>query len=466
MLKRLRTAALGLAAMAVFAVPVAYAAGLFNGYPQGNGPSYCNGYSNYSTTPTTPGTLPTPNNCNVTVPAGPTLTGNEQIPADTAVPGATQGTPTPTIIIPSSAVAGMSYASPKNFLGNSSMLGTQVNGTNTVTFATTSSPTYAALVADRWVGDVNVGSGAGRSAIVTSTPSPPAGFTQVAKVYRNTSDTHTQPICTWQAVPSPQATQLAGQNVVFSAQLAALAGLSADNGNVMNMVVITGTGTDQGFNGAWTASPAITPAWTGIATAANVQVTLSTTFARYNTGAVAIPSTATEIGVGLCFTPTATGAGTTDGFAFTGAQLERGSVMSLYEVRPRELEIADNEQFVYAINDTAGPSPVLGLCTETTANTDAACYIQYPVTMYKAPTVSLVACSSACFAMPTTTAQTAVTSTCVLTVNATFTYVQGVQGTYLQCAQSGTTAAVGITLPIMMSASATNSGQIVAWTGL
>jgi hypothetical protein len=471
MMKRLKLlTAVGLLT-AVFAAPLAYAAGLFNGYPVGNGASYCSGYSSYPTTATTPGTLPTPNQCNSTVPAGPALTGSEYIPADTAVPGAVTQTAPSTILMADTTIAGMNFANPKNFLGNGALNITQTNGTNTVTFATTSSPTYAALVADRWVGDVNVASGAGRSAIVTATPSPPTGFTQTAKVYR-TSGGLTQPVCAWQAVPTPDSVQLAGQVVTFSAYLDALAGLSADNANQATLVIIAGSGTDQGFNGSWTASPAITPAWTNITTVVTTNLNISTTWTRYATTAT-IPATVgtssaatTEIGVGICFTPTASGAGSTDGFAFTGAQLERGPVMSAYEVRSKALDLVLAQEFNYAVVDTAGPSPVITMCTETTANTDAACYLQYPQTMYKTPTVSLVNCGTACFAMPTTTAQTAVTSTCVLTVNATFTYVQGPQGTYLQCAQSGTTAAVGISLPLMMSTSATNGGIIEAWTGL
>lgn len=454
---KLRIGAAALAAVLV-ASP-AFAAGLFNGYPEGNGAAYCASYNQ----PGGPGTASV---CTNNVPAGPALTGNELVPADSGVtPGQVGGSGSPgtTIVIPSTAVG--SLTAPRNLLGNGDMLGTQVNGTATVTFATTSAATYAALVADRWVGDVNVGSGAGRSAVITASPAPPTGFTQSVKMYR-TSGSLGQPVCSWSVVPSAQSTQIAGQTVTFSGYVAALAGLAADNGSAANLVIISGTGTDQGLAGSWTASPAITPAWTGITTVVNTPITLTTSFARFSTSAT-IPTTATEVGVAICFTPsTASSGGSTDGIAFTGMQLERSNVASLFEVRSRTAEILDNEQFVYAIHDTAGPSPVLGLCTETTANTDAACWLQYPVPMYVAPTVSLVNCGSACFAMPTTTAQTAVTSTCALTVNATFTYIQGVQGTYLQCAQSGTTAAVGITLPILMSTSATNSGVIVAWTGL
>jgi len=60
-------------------------------------------------------------------------------------------------------------------------------------------------------------------------------------------------------IPSNDAGRSSGQNVVFSSYLAALAGLSADNGNVVTMVIITGTGIDEGL-GTPTASPAITPA--------------------------------------------------------------------------------------------------------------------------------------------------------------------------------------------------------------
>ncbi len=67
-------AALAAAFVAMVAVPLAYAAGMFPGLPIVGGASYCSSYSG-----TTAGAT-----CNVTVPAGPTVvTGNELIPADT-----------------------------------------------------------------------------------------------------------------------------------------------------------------------------------------------------------------------------------------------------------------------------------------------------------------------------------------------------------------------------------------------
>lgn len=77
----------GLLAVAVtVGSTVAYAAGYFPGFPIVGGAAYCQGVSNYSVSVTVPGTLPTPNNCNSTVPAGPSIvTGNELVAADTSL---------------------------------------------------------------------------------------------------------------------------------------------------------------------------------------------------------------------------------------------------------------------------------------------------------------------------------------------------------------------------------------------
>lgn len=452
-MKRTLLLAVGALIAATFGL---HAAGLFNGYPEGNGPSYCGSYN----TAGVPGTTA---QCTSTVPAGPTLTGNELVPADTSTLGAIggSGAAPPTILIPSATLAGLTYSNPRNLLGNSSLLGTQVNGTNAVTGATTSAPTSAALGADRWVIDTNVGSGTGKSQIVTSSPSPPTGFTQTMKVWRN-SAALTQPVCAWQAIPSPQSTQLAGQQVAFSVYAAALAGLAADNGGVINLVIISGTGTDQGLGGvSWTASPAITPAWTGVATAVNTPINVTTTFARYYTTAT-IPATATEVGVAICFTPTATGSGATDGFAFVGAQLERAPVPSLYEVRPRQTEIIDNLQFVYSIQE--GSALVSrAVCHVTTAASggagDMQCPIVFPVPMYKAPTMAY----TAGFAGFTTTAETTATVCSALATDATITFVPSTQQVMVQCALTSSTIAVGLSMTL---ADDSGSGVITAWSGM
>lgn len=90
---------LAVAGLAVtIASTAAYAAGYFPGFPVIGGAAYCQGYSNYSTSVTVPGTLPTPNACNSTVPAGPAnLAGTALIPADTFL---SQGQAPQTVYVP------------------------------------------------------------------------------------------------------------------------------------------------------------------------------------------------------------------------------------------------------------------------------------------------------------------------------------------------------------------------------
>lgn len=116
----------GLLAVALTAgSTIAFAAGMFPGLPIVGGAAYCQGYSNYSTSVTIPGTLPTPNNCNTTVPAGPsTLTGLETIPMDTLAPNG---------------VAPQTVALPSTLIGN---------GFGGTTVATTTGTTAAVLAAD------------------------------------------------------------------------------------------------------------------------------------------------------------------------------------------------------------------------------------------------------------------------------------------------------------------------------
>jgi len=434
------------AAVAALLVPLAvHAAGLWPNFPIVGGASYCSSFNQ-------PGGPGTPQQCTNTVPAGPPMTGLEQVPADTRTTG---GGPQ-TVLVPLSQAAGSTWGTPRNFLGNGALNITNTNGTSTVTCATTSAMTVAALSADRWGCDANVGSGVGRTAIVTSSPTPPTGFTNAMKVWRN-SGALTQPVCVMQAVPATQSAMLAGQQVTLSAYVAALAGLAADNGGTANLVIITGTGTDEGLTQSWTASPAITPAWTGIATLVNTTINLSTTFARYSTTAT-IPSTATEIGVMLCFTPTATGSGATDGFAWTGAQLEKAPGASLFEVRAKADENRDALQYFYRIVEGA-VGAVHAPCTSSTTSLET-CILQFPVPMYKTPTMSYTSGFGSC----STTACSAQTA---CTVTRTSTLQSGFAATNVRvpidCTSSAGFPAAGSATLLMDDA---GSGIINAWTGL
>lgn len=279
------------------------------------------------------------------------------------------------------------FTTPRNVLDNGALNIAQ-RGTGTQTCALNGAAiTTAAYSADRWGCEVNVAVGAGQLTVITATPSPPPGFVNSMKQVRN-SGALTQPQCTYQEIPTSRSTNLQGQTVVFSAYIQALAGLAADQGaatQTANLVIFTGTGSDQGF-GTWTASPAITPAWTGIATAVNQSVALPATpaWTRYSATAT-IPATATEIGVAVCWTPTATGAGTTDGIAFTGLQLEQGSSPSPFEFRSPASELAEAQRYFTILTEPASgvQVPVVGNSTSATA---AAMAYRFPVTMRAAPT--------------------------------------------------------------------------------
>lgn len=145
MLKRYLGAAVGCALL--LGTTIAYAAGMFPGLPIVGGASYCQGTSVYSTSVTTPGTLATPNNCTVTVPAGPaTLTGAETIPMDTLAPN---GVSPQTVALPSSLIAG---------------------GFGGTTVATTTGTTAAVVVADAISTYIYAGAG---TATYTSFKLPP-----------------------------------------------------------------------------------------------------------------------------------------------------------------------------------------------------------------------------------------------------------------------------------------------------
>jgi hypothetical protein len=406
---------------------IAHAAGLFPNLPKVGGASYCAG----NILAGVPGTATV---CDSTVPAGPTvLTGNELIPADTALG---QGVAPQTVYIPS-ALLGNYPAAPRNYLDNGALNITQ-RGTGIITCGTTSAALYGP---DRWACNANVTSGAGRIQIVTASPTPPAGYTNVAKVYR-TSGALLQPVCAMQEVGTVESTQLAGQTVTFSATMAALAGLVADNAGVANLVVISGTGAGEGL-GTQTASPAITPAWTGIATLVNTPVTLTTTFARFST-TVAVPSTVTEVGVMLCFTPTATGAGTTDGFAFTSAQLEVAPSPTAFEFRKYGDDLNRALHYYWQINEPAANKAVGTGNYQTSTICDVT--IPTPVQMRAVPTITIGGTAES-----TSTWAVMVASTTPVALASTYLVADAVVGSTvnqlaLQATTAGKTAGYGCTL--------------------
>ena len=309
-------------------------------------------------------------------------------------------------------------AAPKNYLDNGAMQVIQ-RGTGAATCALNGAAiTSAAYGPDRWGCEVNVGSGNGTLTSITATPSPPLQFQRSVKLVR-AGGALAQPQCAYQEIASYRAIQLQGQQVTFSVYEQALAGLAADQGSTtqsFNLVVITGTGTDEGL-GTWTASPAITPAVTGVATAVNTNFITPVTpsWQRYSTTA-AIPTTATEIAVAICFTPTTSGQSATDGIAFTGAQLEQGALMTQYEFRSPGAELAEAQRYYYQYADNLANTFVIGMCQSNTTTVDI-CVLPNPVTMRTTPTVAVATATSFAVTVPAGTTQACTTLAAVASTN-------------------------------------------------
>lgn len=324
------------------------------------------------------------------------------------------------------------WHTPRNLLDNGGMQ-IQQRGTGTVTCAQNSAITSAAFGADRWGCIANVASGAGQAAASVTTP--PAGYSGTMKLWRN-SGALTQPVCMMQAIPTTRSTSVAGQPVTLSFTAKALAGLAADNGSVITANIFTGTGSDEKILATPTASPAITPAWTGIATAQAQSQTITTTFTRYTMPTITLASTVTEVAVAICFTPTATGAGATDGFEITGIQLEKGTISTPFEFLSFPIEQANAYRYFYKLTETAAIFPVASCAAIDTTHTN--CLVPFLAQMRVAPTATF----ANGFATPTTTSQATLGACTTLAAAATVASTVGsVTGFLVNCTATTVPAA-------------------------
>lgn len=323
-------------------------------------------------------------------------------------------------------------ANPRNLLDNGQMQ-VQQRGTGTRTCGTTTIPS-SAYAADRWGCNVNVGSGAALLQVIsTGLPAQPI-FNNGMLFYRN-SGSLAQPQCVMQEIATSRITPLQGQSVTLSVYLQGLAAMLAESTTV-NAYLFTGTGSDQGLQ-SFTASPAITPAWTNIASTQTAAFTITSSWAKYTT-TFSVGSTVTEAAVALCWTPTVGGtAGVTDGFQFTGVQLEQGNAASAFEFRPYGDEYQSALRYYYQINDNTTSTHVYGSGVNTTTS-NSLFNIVFPVNMRVAPTAT-VSAATAFGDTATAGAASACTGMTVVASSATIAAVQA------QCSAGATVIAGGAT---------------------
>jgi hypothetical protein len=324
----------------------------------------------------------------------------------------------------------------RNYLDNGAAFVTQ-RGTGEATGSSTAGCAVTAYVADRWCIDTNVTSGAGFGQVVTSSPTPPVGFQNSIKVYRKTGAL-TQPVCLMQEIEGARFIQLQGKQVIISAWIAALAGAPA--GMTVTGSLITGTVVDEGLGAlrsavGMTASPAITPALTGVATAAATLSAVPTaTFARFGSGQITVPVGAKEGVVVFCFTPGAETAGTTDGFAITGMQLEAvdplQTAAGAFEVLPLAVDLQRAQRFYYQVVEVANVYVAPGIASATNVQTVT---LPLPVPMSILPVMAFTAGgfsyrdngSALAVSSPALTAGSLATTTGMLTITDSATQTVG-----------------------------------------
>jgi hypothetical protein len=199
-----------------------------------------------------------------------------------------------------------------------------------------------------------------------------SSFPYALRILRS-SGTYTGVAAAAQVVETINCQDLAGQTVVFS--FYARGGSSF--ANTIYMQGITGSGTDQGVNGAtsggWTtwAGPVILGA-----------TSLTTTLTRYS-GTLAVPAGTNEIAIYIAVNWTSGTGSANDYVDITGVQLEVGSAATPYERQIYSDQLAQCQRYYF--RQTSAASDAFGVGFNNTTTT-AFGLVYYPVIMRTAPT--------------------------------------------------------------------------------
>jgi hypothetical protein len=205
-----------------------------------------------------------------------------------------------------------------------------------------------------------------------------SGATYKLRLQRDNGNAGTNAMWLYTALESADSVKAAGRTVVLSYYAKAGASWSPSGGALQSRVT-TGTGTDQAADGIQQGST-----WTGQVD--DVQTdTITATRTRF-AHVLAVPATATQIGVAFRAVPVGT-AGANDFVDIDSAKLEIGNLPTPFISRPIQVETALCQRYYYRRNST-GASNKIGVAQAYSASAAFGLSLQLPATLRVAATPS------------------------------------------------------------------------------
>ena len=312
------------------------------------------------------GRLPDPNTAPVTAKGD--LYTYSTVPAKLAV-----GNDGETLVADSSTSTGLRY-NPQNALVNPVINGGFDIWQRGTSF--TGGSTSANIGPDRW----NTYRGAAGSTFsrqLTNDTTNLPNIQYCMRVQRDSGNTSTTAIIPFQDFENVNSTPFVGKTITISFYARKGANYSATS-DLLNILVVTGTGTDQSQRGGYTNQTTIL----------NQNATLTTTWQRF-AYTCSVGATATQLGFQFNFNPTGT-AGTNDWFELTGVQIDLGTYTASSAPSFRRSggtlagELAACQRYYFRVQGTGANYP-FGFAQCYTTTTGGA-LVQFPVTMRTRPT--------------------------------------------------------------------------------
>ena len=271
----------------------------------------------------------------------------------------------------STAATGLAWATPVSGYADNGVLNSAFQVWQRGTSISTASAGYTA---DRWYTQTAANGTVSRQATGDTTNLPNIQY--CARVQRTAAATTVTDYALSQSFESINSIPFAGKTVTFSFYARRGANFSGAS-NVLNVALVSGTGTDQNY----------VTGYTGQATPVNSTATLTTTWQRFTyTGSVA--ATATELAVNFYYTSSGT-AGAADYYEITGVMVEVGSTASAFHTNQPNIqaELAACQRYYWRSTSTSSNS--IGMVAYAKATATTAGWVQFPlpITMRVSPTL-------------------------------------------------------------------------------